>query len=85
MLHQGPATPVPMARNAAAVDQETPWCEKHQQIVCDEIEAINTRREPERRLDADGLRPASCSTSSDLRCPAAAFARRPFVSACSRH
>ncbi|MGY4379331.1 hypothetical protein ACVWZ3_006970 [Bradyrhizobium sp. i1.3.6] len=57
MLHQGPATPVPMARNAAAVDQETPWCEKHHQIVCDEIEAINTRREPERRLDADGLQP----------------------------
>src|SRR6478609_4260659 len=57
MLHQGPATPVPMARNAAAVDQETPWCEKHHQSVCDEIEAINTRREPERRLDADGLQP----------------------------
>ncbi|MBR0881099.1 hypothetical protein ABIF65_006984 [Bradyrhizobium japonicum] len=57
MLHQGPATPVPMARNAAAVDQETPWCEKHHQIVCDETEAINTRREPERRLDADGLQP----------------------------
>ncbi|MDI3565333.1 patatin-like phospholipase family protein [Bradyrhizobium sp. Arg816] len=57
MLHQGPATPAPMARNAAAVDQETPWCEKHHQIVCDEIEAINTRREPERRLDADGLQP----------------------------
>ncbi|MGL9622588.1 cell division protein [Bradyrhizobium sp. U531] len=47
--------PEPGARNAAAFDEETPWCEKHQQIVRDEIEAINTRREPARRIDPDGI------------------------------
>lgn len=57
MLDQGSATPVPESKNAAAIDEEIPWCEKHHQIVRDEIAAINTRREPERHLDADGLEP----------------------------
>ncbi|MDE5441900.1 cell division protein [Bradyrhizobium sp. CSA207] len=57
MRDQGPAAPVPEARNTAAVDEETPWCEKHHQIVRDEIAAINTRREPERRLDSATLEP----------------------------
>lgn len=47
--------PEPGARNAAAFDEETPWCEKHRQIVHDEIAAINTRRNPERRIDPDSL------------------------------
>ncbi|WP_063694075.1 cell division protein [Bradyrhizobium stylosanthis] len=55
MLDQGPAAPVPESKNAAAVDQEIPWCEKHHQIVRDEIAAINTRREPDRRIDVDRL------------------------------
>ena len=55
MLDQGSAAPVPASKNAAAVDEETPWCEKHHQIVRDEIAAINTRREPDRRIDADSL------------------------------
>ncbi|MCS3729308.1 patatin-like phospholipase family protein [Bradyrhizobium betae] len=55
MLDQGSAAPVPASKNAAAVDEETPWCEKHHQIVRDEIAAINTRREPDRRLDIDSL------------------------------
>jgi hypothetical protein len=54
MLDQGPAAPVPGARNPAAVDEEMPWCEKHQRIVRDEIEAINTRREQTRQLDPEG-------------------------------
>jgi predicted acylesterase/phospholipase RssA len=41
------------ARNAAAFEEETPWCQKHQQIVRDEIKAINTRRETARQLDPD--------------------------------
>jgi hypothetical protein len=57
MLDQGPAARAAEARNAAAVDEETPWCEKHHQIVRDEIAAINTRREPERRIVPDGLEP----------------------------
>ncbi|MCK1383749.1 cell division protein [Bradyrhizobium sp. 21] len=57
MLDQGPAAPVPPTRNPAAVDEETPWCEKHHRIVRDEIAAINTRREPERRLDPESLEP----------------------------
>ena len=40
--------------NAAAFEEETPWCEKHQQIVRDEIEAINTRREAARQVDPEG-------------------------------
>lgn len=54
MAEQG-QLPEPGARNAAAFDEETPWCEKHQQIVREEIEAINTRREPARRIDPDGV------------------------------
>ncbi|OPY95119.1 cell division protein [Bradyrhizobium sacchari] len=53
MLDQGPAAPVPESKNAAAIEQEIPWCEKHHQIVRDEIAAINTRREPDRRIDPD--------------------------------
>lgn len=55
MLDQGPAAPVPESKNAAAIEQEIPWCEKHHQIVRDEIAAINTRREPDRRIDPDRL------------------------------
>ena len=55
MLDQGSATPVPESKNAAAIDEEIPWCEKHHQIVRDEIAAINTRRETERRIDTDHL------------------------------
>jgi hypothetical protein len=46
--------PLPGARNAAAFEEETPWCEKHQQMVRDEIEAINTRREEARQVDPEG-------------------------------
>lgn len=50
MADQGQAARTGAARNAAAFDEETPWCEKHQQIVREEIAAINTRREADRQL-----------------------------------
>src|SRR6478736_3694034 len=53
MPDQGQVPP-PGARNAAAFEEETPWCEKHQQMVRDEIEAINTRREEARQVDPEG-------------------------------
>ncbi|MCP3369792.1 cell division protein [Bradyrhizobium cajani] len=54
MPDQGQVPP-PGARNAAAFDEETPWCEKHQQIVRDEIAAINTRRGKTRQLDPESM------------------------------
>ena len=55
MPDQGQVRRPGAARNAAAFEEETPWCEKHQQIVRDEIAAINTRREEARQLDPDGI------------------------------
>ncbi|MEY9271871.1 hypothetical protein ABIE90_001768 [Bradyrhizobium diazoefficiens] len=55
MPDQGQVPRPGAARNAAAFEEETPWCEKHQQIVRDEIEAINTRREEARQIDPDGI------------------------------
>ncbi|WFU71747.1 patatin-like phospholipase family protein [Bradyrhizobium sp. CB2312] len=46
-----PTQPARTPRSA----EEMPWCEKHHQIVRDEIEAINTRREEARQIPTDGL------------------------------
>ncbi|MGY8633666.1 cell division protein [Bradyrhizobium sp. 14AA] len=45
----------PVEARAPRSDEEMPWCEKHHQIVRDEIEAINTRREATRQICTDGL------------------------------
>ncbi|MDH2401706.1 cell division protein [Bradyrhizobium sp. SSUT18] len=54
MLDQLQPTHPVEARTPRSAD-EMPWCEKHHQIVRDEIEAINTRREETRQLRTDGL------------------------------
>ena len=55
MPDQEPVSRPGAPRNAAAFEEETPWCKKHQQIVRDEIEAINTRREKTRQIDPDDV------------------------------
>ncbi|MBR0825205.1 cell division protein [Bradyrhizobium manausense] len=55
MPDQGQAARPGATRNAAAFEEETPWCEKHQQIVREEIAAINTRREAARQLDPESV------------------------------
>jgi predicted acylesterase/phospholipase RssA len=45
----------PVEARAPRSTEEMPWCEKHHQIVRDEIEAINTRREETRQISTDGL------------------------------
>ncbi|UPJ43321.1 patatin-like phospholipase family protein [Bradyrhizobium sp. 40] len=45
----------PVEARAPRSTEEMPWCEKHHQIVRDEIEAINTRREATRQIGTDGL------------------------------
>lgn len=45
----------PSEARAPRLDEERPWCEKHQQIVRDEIAAINTRRGETRQLDPKGI------------------------------
>lgn len=54
MLDQVQSTHPVEARTARSAE-EVPWCEKHSQIVRDEIEAINTRREEVRQLRTDSL------------------------------
>lgn len=54
MLDQVQSPPPVEARSPRSTD-EMPWCEKHHQIVRDEIEAINTRREETRQLRTDDL------------------------------
>lgn len=54
MLDQVQSTHPVEARTARSAE-EVPWCEKHSQIVRDEIEAINTRREEVRQLRTDNL------------------------------
>lgn len=54
MLDQVQPTQPVEARTARSAE-EIPWCEKHYQIVRDEIEAINTRREKTRQLRTDNL------------------------------
>ncbi|MGY8680876.1 cell division protein [Bradyrhizobium sp. UFLA05-153] len=56
MLDQVQSTAPLEARKAASAD-DRPWCEKHDRIVRDEIEAINTRREGTRQLRIDDLQP----------------------------
>ncbi|MDA9425136.1 MULTISPECIES: patatin-like phospholipase family protein [Bradyrhizobium] len=45
----------PSEARAPRSSYEVPWFEKHHQIVCDEIKAINTRREETRQIPPDGL------------------------------
>ncbi|MGT2435731.1 cell division protein [Bradyrhizobium betae] len=45
----------PVEPRTTRSSDEKPWCEKHHQIVRDEIEAINTRREETRQIPTDGL------------------------------
>ena len=45
----------PVEARAPRSAEDMPWCEKHHQIVRDEIEAINTRREETRQIPTDGL------------------------------
>ncbi|RXT35276.1 patatin-like phospholipase family protein [Bradyrhizobium betae] len=54
MLDQVRPTQLVEARTPRSTE-EMPWCEKHHQIVRDEIEAINTRREDARQIRTDGL------------------------------
>jgi predicted acylesterase/phospholipase RssA len=52
MLDQVQPTQPVEARTVRSAE-EIPWCEKHSQIVRDEIEAINTRREETRQIRTD--------------------------------
>ena len=71
------------APSAGVVDFR-PWGEKHHDLIKCEIEAVNTRREPERRIETAQLKPGQIIDVVGLSLSGGGIRSSAVVSACFR-